>query len=87
MQQLRERLANPGTMNEERARWALNALEAYAAETGLDLSPEPEGDGIKTGILDLLTDLFHLADALEIDLNVLIELASDHFDDEIAQPA
>ena len=56
--------------NEDRARWAKAALQAFMGETGVDY-----GDALG----DLLCDLMHLSDREPFDFDAALERARDHY--------
>lgn len=69
--------------NEKRAAWGLEAVETYAARTGLDISPS--ADGVETAISDLLADLQHVADREGLDFADMVERARNHYEAETAE--
>lgn len=69
--------------NEKRAAWGLEAVETYAARTGLDISPS--ADGVETAISDLLADLHHVADREGLDFADMVERARNHYEAETAE--
>jgi len=79
--------------NHTRALWARKALMAFAAETGqtadLEYLSDPERDrGWFLEVAgDLLADLFHLADAVGVEPEELVERARYHHDAEVAEEA
>jgi hypothetical protein len=68
-------------MNRRRARWAQNAIEAFAEETGLD----PDVDGWDSIMGDLLTDMMHFADQRGVSWPELEALAYRRFEEEIEE--
>ena len=64
------------TTNSDRVRWAKNTLLAYAIlkEDGDDLYDE-----LDMVLMDLLSDLMHLADAMCIDFDDRLRCAKHHY--------
>jgi hypothetical protein len=67
-------------MNARRAVWALLALNHFAEVTGLD----PVADDPHTALADLLADLRHLCDALDIDFGASDAHAHQHYLEDLA---
>jgi hypothetical protein len=67
-------------MNARRAAWALLALTHFADVTGLD----PVADDPHTALADLLADLRHLCDALDIDFAASDTHAYQHYCEDLA---
>jgi hypothetical protein len=55
------------------AKWAADAVLAFAGETGMD------GEDCSTVIGDLLANLRHLCDLLELDFSALDRRGYDHY--------
>jgi hypothetical protein len=66
-------------INEERAGWAMEAVETFMQETGLT-----EADGIETAIGDLLGDIRHLCDKRSLDFDELVAKGKGYYDEEVA---
>lgn len=66
--------------NLQRADWAMVAVRAFAAETGLDTS----GDETETAVADLLANLMHLCDKERIDFDVALMRGRSHYREELA---
>lgn len=60
--------------NRARAARAWDALNEYESE--LDI------EGVETALVDLLTDLMHLANERDIDFDDQLRIAQDHFKEE-----
>jgi hypothetical protein len=67
-------------MNARRAAWALLALTHFAEGTGLD----PVADDPNTALADLLADLRHLCDALDIDFAASDTHAYQHYCEDLS---
>lgn len=76
--------ADPEDMNDERAKWAENALTLFANETGL-LGPNDDDD-VETVVKDFLSDLAHFCDRRNLDLPDLIERAAGDYNAETQDP-
>jgi hypothetical protein len=63
--------------NNLRARFAVVALKAFAERVG------SSNEGPEQGITDLLADLHHLADALDLSFEGLLDRADVHYAAEI----
>lgn len=63
--------------NLTRAHFAIPAVKAFAKRTGLG------GEDVSTAISDLLADLHHLADALDLDWDALVERGDRHYQPEL----
>ncbi len=72
---------SPNPTNEERAASALAALESQ--EKYQDAWPEGLGDSI----VDLVSDLLHLAHQNDIEPYYIIRMAQTHFDAEVEEEA
>jgi hypothetical protein len=57
-------------LNGDRAGWARAALEAFAAQTGVDW---------EDALGDLLADLMHLSDRVPFDFQAALERGRDHY--------
>jgi hypothetical protein len=66
--------------NQERASWAMIAVQSFQDETGLT------GDSLDTAILDLLGDLMHLCDVEGISFESCLERGKWHYDYELTSP-
>lgn len=64
--------------NQDRAKWAMAAVQTFADVTGLDV----DVDGLDTAVSDLLADLAHLCDARGLSLCGLLNRAAMHYEDE-----
>jgi len=67
--------------NRDRAAWAEAPLRYFAHLTGLDY----EADQPATALRDLLGDLMHLCDVLEIDFDGELDVARGHYNAEISE--
>jgi hypothetical protein len=68
-------------VQETRAGSAFRTLSAYAEKAYGGSVSEP----VEQGIRDLIVDLHHLADMLDLDMNVLIERASAAYRNDIEE--
>jgi hypothetical protein len=64
--------------NDIRAGWAMNAVRAFATETGLNVEVE-----LKDAIGDLITNMMHLCGQEEIDFDDILRIARDHHEFEV----
>lgn len=65
---------NPDGQNDERAARARKVLALYCTETGSGFDISAMGD--------LLCDLHHLADRIDVDFEQALEMAMYHYDQE-----
>lgn len=65
--------------NEDRARWAENALEVFSRETGSDIG--------RDALHDLLADLGHYADTIGLDFREELDRAAETWAEEKAEEA
>jgi hypothetical protein len=70
-------VADPEDANLHRASWAAKALASFMTETRLGLV-----DGLETGIMDLICDMAHMCDRLDLDFEKLMRRAANHYDAE-----
>lgn len=68
---------DPEDMNEERAQWADEALEAFTTNTGQYLAVEP-ADVVN----DLITDIAHWCDRNKLQLSGILIRAIEHYGEE-----
>ena len=68
----------PYPVNADRALWGEEALRVFMKRTGLE-----EVDGFDTGLVDLLCDLHHLSDGLNLDFTDLLRQADNHYRCEV----
>lgn len=66
-------------MNDDRAQWAENAIEAFAAETGSDRN---DGTGKDDAFHDLLQDMIHWCDRYGVDFDEAVARAKSGYRDE-----
>ena len=64
--------------NEDRAEWAMQSVETYAAATGLSI----EDDGLDTAAGDLVASLMHLCNWQGVDFGQVLATATMHFEAE-----
>lgn len=69
---------DPEGKNEDRAEWAQDALEAFAAATHMDTAGEDD----QTIMTDLLCNLRHYADRNGIDFRQCLRIANVHYQEE-----
>jgi hypothetical protein len=69
---------DPEEQNDDRAEWALDAVQCFMKRTGLT----EEGDGLDTAIYDLIADLAHLCDRRGLDLYDLCRQSHEHYSAE-----
>lgn len=68
---------DPEGQNDDRAEWARQALETFAATTGLNMDGEtPEAIG------DLLANIMHFCDRNGLDFDERLANARFHYDEE-----
>lgn len=70
------------TANDARAKSGWLALQAYTEKAYGNPAPEP----VEQGIRDLLGDLQHTCNHLNLDFNELLERATNTFRDELQSP-
>lgn len=69
---------DPEGMNNDRAEWALEAIEAFRSVTGAEYD---------TAIYDLLCDLMHLCDRTEDwSFDAALRMAKRHYKEETTNP-
>lgn len=76
--------------NEDRAGFALRALQEYAAVTRNNPDEQVvlfDSENVEELVKDLLCDLMHLADLAELEVDDLIESARYHHDCEVDEEA
>ncbi len=74
--------------NDDRARWAKNALAVFTAETYGGGHPDTmERGDIETAVYDLIADLLHFADKHGIDTDCILASAVLHFEAEQREEA
>ncbi|TQI77316.1 hypothetical protein FHU10_5284 [Serratia fonticola] len=64
--------------NADRSAMAAETLCYFARQTGLARSDE----SVDTIMVDLITDLMHLCDKLDIDFSGVLTVSAMHYDDE-----
>lgn len=64
-------------INNDRAKWALEAVAAFQRATGLS-----DADGLDTAIGDLLGDLQHLCDQKGLDFEALVDKGGRYYEEE-----
>jgi hypothetical protein len=70
--------------NEERARWANNALRVFVGTTFNGDNPDTMNrDDLECAIADLICDLLHLAEQKGLDAQRILERGNAHFETEI----
>jgi len=67
--------------NDQRASWAMTAVDAFSEKTGLDRA----GENLDTKIGDLLANLMHLCKFNEIDFDGVLDTGRMHFEAEVAE--
>ncbi len=67
--------------NQDRAQWALSALQTFADVTGLSIAH----DGLEMTVRDFMADLAHLCDRDGLNLSDIIRAATNHYLDENPQ--
>lgn len=67
--------------NEERAGWAMDAVQIFARKTGLDI--RPGFDGLEVAVQDLLTDIMHLCDAYAVEFLEVLGAAGRRYQEEV----
>lgn len=71
------------TTNNDRAKWAEAAVQAFADVTGLDTSKD--ADGFDTAISDLLADIRHLCDREGLDMGEMDRRAHKRYLEELEE--
>jgi hypothetical protein len=75
-----------GVTNEQRAGWAMNALQTFAKDTGLADENGELAEDLATVVGDLMADVMHLAGAQHYDpehfLGIVMVKARSHFEEE-----
>jgi len=70
--------------NQDRARWASNALAVFTAETCSGDHPGTmDRDDLECAICDLICDLLHFAEQQGFDPQVILEQGNAHFKTEL----
>jgi hypothetical protein len=70
--------------NEDRARWANNALRVFVGTTFNGDNPDTmDRDDLECAIADLICDLLHLAEQKGLDTRKMRERAIAHFEAEL----
>lgn len=70
--------ADPEGMNDDRAEWAQNALDAFASVTSMDTA----GEDAETILTDLLADLMHWSDRNGVKFSNVLACAQSHYCEE-----
>ena len=70
--------ADPEGMNDDRAEWAQNALDAFASVTGMNTA----GEDAETIMTDLLADLMHWSDRNGVKFSDVLSRAQSHYSEE-----
>lgn len=71
--------------NQDRARWARNALTVFTAETFSGDHPDTmDRDDLECALADLICDLLHFADQQGFDPQMILEQGSGHYAVETA---
>jgi hypothetical protein len=68
---------DPEGLNEDRADWADQALEAFGQASGGDYLEDP-----RSNLVDLLCDLRHWADRNDIDFSAALRMSEVHYHEE-----
>lgn len=69
--------------NTDRARWAKNAIDFFAEETGLMPDIEEDEREYATAVADLLSDIIHFCNQNEINFFDALDRAEMNFDAEV----
>lgn len=71
--------------NQERARWARDALAVFTEETfGGDHPDAMHRDDLECAIGDLICDLLHFADQMSFDPQTILERGNAHYKTEVS---
>jgi hypothetical protein len=73
-----------GPTNQQRARWARNALAVFTAQTFNGDHPDTmDRDDLECAIGDLICDLLHFAEQQGFNSQAILERANSHFRTEL----
>lgn len=76
--------ADEGISNDQRASWAYSALLTFAQTTGSGSDLMGTAEERALVVTDLLADLAHWCDRNDVDLQLVIQRATDHYQTETA---